>query len=503
MPFQLTEQQQQEIFQTIREAFRDLAYFDQVIADKLRVLIRDTNRIEIDTKTTRKLTERYYDVGGFTTEEDKAILNQLHIVLRTTYVLILSYNPENRALFFKNADELKSHYPQFRDQDDEELRFLLNFRNYMKLALKIIPPRLAKQLLLKVVARLEGSGREYITGGGQKQCVTRRVQIYEKEGDVQPEKRPDRNRRTQELANPAQPAGATTTSRKRNQPLSLVRGAKLRRLPSDDVQRLTRGPNDPVPVSLSTSTASFGLGKSFSSSSSGIMSLPPSLPPLGNAGPALPPLGGPPPLMNPSNMGGQGTSGIDLPQSLGDMGEQVDIGEWLSEIPITPLVEGVLNTAQNEMPPPPLPPSYTGYTNPYSFPPPGSNTYSSSQQSIPMSQICDMFPPSLSRATSEALNRLLPGGELWNSWITGEDAETASHSTANRGNEEMIAQLDNRTFSDNSNCDSDFPSLPPPIPSSFSQPSRNLQPLDLMRSISWDVYNGTLSEDLRNILGSF
>lgn len=501
MPYQLNEVQQEEIFFRIKESFKDLAFFDQLIADKLKLLIRDTNRIEIDTKTTRKLTERYYDVSGFTTEKDKAILSQIHVVLRTAYVLILSYSPENRALFYNSIDELKTNYPQFRDQDEEELKFLLHFRNYMKLALKIIPARLSKQLLLRIVARLEGSGKEYITGGGQKQCVTRRVEIYEKEGDVHAEKRTERIRHPRDVAAVVPPNG----QKKRTQPLAVVRETKLMRLPSDDVFRLTKGPNEAAPSLVAH--PSFGSTSSLaaSSSSSAYLPLPPA--PLGSKlTAAVPPLGGPPPLLNPAMI---------VPPSLqlntlnDDLGEQVDLGEWLGDIPFTPLP-----TSFDSMPPPPLPPSYNNSTN---YGQAGNFMYYNSMPPQQYGgnnalgvQLSDSFPPSvlLSRTTSEALNFLLPGGEVWNSLMPEDDNNNNNNlsggevnsggTTSSNWAELPVTSVSSNVSTENTNTngtESSLPSLPPT--------SSGLDPLSLMRNISWDVYSGSFSEDLRNILGSF
>ena len=84
-----------------------------------------------------------------------------------------------------SVDELLRHYPEFIDvKDKQELLYLLAFRNIVRVALLIIPPLGNKQLLLNIGGRLEGSGNEYITGTGQKQCVSRRVAIYEQEGRV-------------------------------------------------------------------------------------------------------------------------------------------------------------------------------------------------------------------------------------------------------------------------------------------------------------------------------
>jgi hypothetical protein len=182
MPVALPESVHEEIFQAIKRSFHDFALFESLLEKRLRQVISDADKVEVDVKTTRKLTERYFDVQAFQTEKQKLALSQIHVILRTTYVLILSHHASVQELQWNSLSTLLQHYPQFVDQDEHELRYLLRFRNMLRVALLIIPPRLNKQLLLKVAGHLEGSGKEYITGGGQKPCVTRRVQIYEREG---------------------------------------------------------------------------------------------------------------------------------------------------------------------------------------------------------------------------------------------------------------------------------------------------------------------------------
>ena len=89
-----------------------------------------------------------------------------------------------------SIDDLIRQYPEFIEvEGPRELQYLLAFRNIVRVALLVIPPLSNKQLLLNIGGRLEGSGNEYITGTGQKICVTRRVAIYEQEGRVTSQKK--------------------------------------------------------------------------------------------------------------------------------------------------------------------------------------------------------------------------------------------------------------------------------------------------------------------------
>lgn len=185
MPVVLSPNIHDEIFEKVKLAFVDFPLFDQIVGKQLKQLISDTNTIDIDAKSLRKLTEKYFDIDSFKTEQQKLILQQIHLILRTAYVVVLSYQDNVKPLLWNDINKLLENYPQFQGQDEDELKYLLTFRNYLRVSLLIIPARLNKQLLLKIAAKLEGSRNEYITGGGQKPCVTRRVEIYEQEGNIQ------------------------------------------------------------------------------------------------------------------------------------------------------------------------------------------------------------------------------------------------------------------------------------------------------------------------------
>jgi hypothetical protein len=231
MPVVLSPVIHEEIYERVRNAFVDFSLFDQLVSNQLKKAIADSNTIDIDVKTTRKLIDKYFDAESFKTEQQKLLLTQIQLILRTTYVVILSYHENVQAQLWCDIPTLLDHYPQFQGQEEEELKYLLTFRNMVKVALMIIPARLNKQLLLKIAARLEGSRTEYITGGGQKPCVTRRVEIYEQEGNIRPERRQDRIR-------PPRIPG------KKRQGVGSLKDLKMVRLASEEIRNLTKGPSD-------------------------------------------------------------------------------------------------------------------------------------------------------------------------------------------------------------------------------------------------------------------
>eukprot|EP01038_Epipyxis_sp_PR26KG_P008209 gene8209-11108_t len=197
----LSEKQESEILQEIRKIFSDIPYFDLVAQEKLKSAIHQTNFMEISVVNTAKLVERYFDKTGFD-KDGKPLWKMLNVIFYATYVLILcKYDKSIESLKLRSTVDLLKKYedhPEFnifyhepgkefnysKDWISQELNYLLVFRNIMAVALKFIPSHLNKDLLMKICARLEGSGLEYISGGGSKPATMRRVKIYEVEGHV-------------------------------------------------------------------------------------------------------------------------------------------------------------------------------------------------------------------------------------------------------------------------------------------------------------------------------
>eukprot|EP01034_Spumella_vulgaris_P022833 gene22833-29007_t len=72
---------------------------------------------------------------------------------------------------------------------EEELSRLRLFRNYLAVALSILPAKANKLTLLRVAALLEGNGEQYLLGGEPRPATLRRVLIYEREGQITPVKK--------------------------------------------------------------------------------------------------------------------------------------------------------------------------------------------------------------------------------------------------------------------------------------------------------------------------
>ncbi len=177
---------QAEIIAFLRKSFSDYFEFDDIMIPLLRKILDTLPITDITMESTRTLMERVgINVDSAITMDQKKQNERIKIVLTTCYVLLLSLKPESQAMFYGDISELLRDFESFSTVDDKkELQFLLAFRNYLVVALRIVPAKGNKIFLLKVVERLEGSEEEYITGTGQKPAVSRRIAIYEKEGNI-------------------------------------------------------------------------------------------------------------------------------------------------------------------------------------------------------------------------------------------------------------------------------------------------------------------------------
>lgn len=193
----LSSEEMHEIFSFLHRNFADMCLTEEE-SSRLKSCIEEANGTTITKFTTKRVLERYFqDRKYFSDHPDKNRRRDLTVLFKSCYVLICFYQHRYAHLKYKSVEELKQNYPQFAQRNlfDDELQLLLRFRNLMRIALVIIDAQSNKHVLLKIAGRLEGSHREYITGGGQTLAVKCRVEIYEREGAVQPKKRPERKPR--------------------------------------------------------------------------------------------------------------------------------------------------------------------------------------------------------------------------------------------------------------------------------------------------------------------
>jgi hypothetical protein len=183
MPLFLSQEKQNDVFNKIKKIFSDFNYFDLLLSKGIKQLISDVTFDEINMEFIESLNETYIkEMEIYQTKEQLAILEKMKIILMTTVVYLFSLSPSAHSFLIHSTEDLLSLYPQFKEQlsltcklDIQELEYLIQFRNYMKLALLLLPARNNKIFLLRVVERLEGSSIEYITGTGQRPAVTRRA----------------------------------------------------------------------------------------------------------------------------------------------------------------------------------------------------------------------------------------------------------------------------------------------------------------------------------------
>ena len=212
--------QQEEIYILMKKIFSDIKCFD-LIASSIKMLIHDASKMEIDPLFMISLDERYLSsqpqlspllhpsTSCSLTKEQKQLLLKLRTILTTTAIYLYSLHPFLKSQLYHSIDELLHHYPDFKQQivqqypkpeeRYQELQYLLHFRNFMVIALMLIPAKGNKTFLLKTVERLEGSGREYIMGTGQKPAVTRRLEIFHQESRIPFAKRTGKRQREKQL----------------------------------------------------------------------------------------------------------------------------------------------------------------------------------------------------------------------------------------------------------------------------------------------------------------
>jgi hypothetical protein len=175
----------------VRTYFSDYALFDEQVSESLRHAIC-TGAMEMDDMSGRKVTQKYFNVSEYTTEEQKKAIQQVDLIFETAYVLLLAMQKDNLTRQWTDPDTLLAHYPQFIGLSEDQLELLLRYRNAVAIALTVFRARRNKARIMAIAAKLEGALKDYITGKGQSVDVTRRVQIYEQEGKITAEERPDR-----------------------------------------------------------------------------------------------------------------------------------------------------------------------------------------------------------------------------------------------------------------------------------------------------------------------
>lgn len=95
--------------------------------------------------------------------------DECRLAFEAGFVALLASIPEHGSIFIHNEAQLLDLYDEFKSVEKEKkpdkLAVLLEFRNWMKLAMLVIPAYGKKDHLLDLVARLaEGRHKKYISG---------------------------------------------------------------------------------------------------------------------------------------------------------------------------------------------------------------------------------------------------------------------------------------------------------------------------------------------------
>lgn len=117
------------------------------------------------------------------------------------FFLVILYLIQNLVsegnMKYRDVDSFLATYPQFANRSD--LDNLIKTANWMKILFQynLIVAKKNKGIVLAAVSKfVEGYLVEYITGSGQKRSTSDRVHIYEKEGNVIPQRKRDRSSST-------------------------------------------------------------------------------------------------------------------------------------------------------------------------------------------------------------------------------------------------------------------------------------------------------------------
>ena len=210
-----------ECFSTLKNVFSDfyksgVNYFETLVETPLKKMIFEEFATEegrsllLSHKVADKIVHRYFDMRDYKEHNDpvrkknlKWRLEMLQLVFKTGLVLLAASDPsyleEHNVNLLDDTEALFHDYPFLADElnqqtDKKELNYLLQFLNFIRIAMPIIPAASNKHLLLKIVERLEGSNQHYVTGGGMKPATRRRMRLIEEEGNAPAVRRVNRKK---------------------------------------------------------------------------------------------------------------------------------------------------------------------------------------------------------------------------------------------------------------------------------------------------------------------
>lgn len=181
------EEMKKNVARQLIRIFADVPYFTKLAPKIIRLLEDVPNYDFINPRTMAIAMDRYFELSGLTRKSPSAIAlkKQIEIVVCCAYIMMKYNDPNVQDLLWTDRAQLHEYGFQINVETEEQI-YLLNFRNYMIIALMLLPPEENKKLLLDVCSRLEGRDTyiERHTGGGQTNDVRRRMQIYYLENNL-------------------------------------------------------------------------------------------------------------------------------------------------------------------------------------------------------------------------------------------------------------------------------------------------------------------------------
>lgn len=185
--------EKEQIIDGIVAAFSGWSGFHHYVADKLEAIVQDAHGSIVDSIFLKCAVKRYFKIlPPPTSAADKVRLAEAKIVLMGCYVYILMLQEESQYLKWTSVKDLIAEFPHLMHLPEEEQQLLVGFRNAVRVTMELIPGERNKKTIMQIAGRLQGEPRDYITGGGQKEEVTHRIQIFERTTGVTAKSRPVR-----------------------------------------------------------------------------------------------------------------------------------------------------------------------------------------------------------------------------------------------------------------------------------------------------------------------
>ena len=165
----------------------------------------NANIVNCNLQILRYIHKSYFRSEMSSTKDGRELLLEVEIVMKAAIIFYLSLQPSHAPDMALTTADLLTQYPNFVTEslDHVELYLLLTYWKYMRVAISLIPSRSNKKLLTGICALLEGAGRKYIFGSGQKQATTHRVIVYDQESKLRRKQRiaeGDEHRKSEESA---------------------------------------------------------------------------------------------------------------------------------------------------------------------------------------------------------------------------------------------------------------------------------------------------------------